>query len=201
MISHLHRCIFTHVPKTGGKSVLGSFGLPMLARDYDGSFAYIEDAFGHQPLAGMIDRSEFAYFKFAFARNPWDRLVSAFFYLDQGGCNEYDRAFRAVHLAQYDGDFSAFVYDLDQHLDAIHMRPQCHWLCDANGVLLADFVGRFETLAQDFAEIAAQFHLDATLQHRNSSRHRFYRDHYDNETRAKVYRVYRQDIETFAYQF
>ena len=201
MISHRHHCVFTHVPKTAGKSVLAVFGLPMLARDYDGHLHYIEDAHGHQPLSSLRDRPAFAYFKFAFVRNPWDRLVSAFHYLDRGGCNALDQAFRDAHLARYARDFTAFVHDLDRHMDGLHLRPQCHWLCDDEGRVLADFVGRFETLTADFGVVAARLELPRVLPCLNTSEHRFYREYYDPDTCAIVHRLYRQDIEAFRYQF
>lgn len=201
MISHHHRCVFTHVPKTAGKSVLAAFGLPMLARDYDGHLNYIEDAYGHRPLSSLLHRPEFAYFKFAFVRNPWDRLVSAFHYLDSGGCNAHDRAFRASHLARYRGDFAAFVHDLAGMIDGLHLRPQCHWLCDAKGRVLADFVGRFETVATDFSTVAMRLELPCRLPHLNSSARPCYRELYDRETSAIVHQLYRQDIDSFGYQF
>ena len=34
MISHVYKCIFTHIPKTGGKSIKTLFGLPEFERDY-----------------------------------------------------------------------------------------------------------------------------------------------------------------------
>ena len=201
MISHRHRCVFAHVPKTAGKSVIVAFGLPMLAGDYDGRLHYVEDAHGHQPLSGLIDRLEFEYFKFGFVRNPWDRLVSAFFYLDRGGCNALDQAFRDSRLTPYAGEFRAFVRDLDKLIGFLHLRPQCHWLCDADGRVLADFVGRFETLANDFNAVAMRLGLPCVLSHLNATDHPSYRELYDSETSAVVRRVYRQDIETFGYDF
>ncbi|HEY5237362.1 MAG TPA: sulfotransferase family 2 domain-containing protein, partial [Rhizomicrobium sp.] len=181
--------------------VLAAFGLPMLGRDYHGHLPHIETPYGHTPLRGLKKRPEFAYYKFSFVRNPWDRLVSAFFYLDAGGCNAFDAAFREEHLARYGGDFRAFVLDLERHIHSQHFRPQTHWLCDAGGAVLSDFVARYETIDADFAIIAARLDLPPSLPKLNASSHLPYREHYDRDTREAVARAYRQDIETFAYEY
>lgn len=201
MISHKHRCIFTHVPKSAGKSILAAFGLPMLARQYDNSLSYIEAPYGHLPLSRHWGGPEFAYFKFAFVRNPWDRLVSAFHYLDDGGCNRVDAAFRDAYLARYHGDFAAFVHDLGYFVPAQHFRPQVYWLCDTSGALLANFVGRYERLVEDFALVAERLSLPSALPRLNPSEHAHYREYYDQRTCAIVANIYRNDIQTFGYDF
>lgn len=202
MISHRHRCIFAHVPKTGGKAVLSAFDLPMLGRDYDGRRVEIEEPYGHHSLQNYAGRTEFAYFKFAFVRNPWDRLVSAFAYLMGGGCNDDDARFRDKHLSQFGGDFSAFVRRLPQLIEeAPHFRPQIEWLCDRDGKILTNFLGRFERLQTDFSVVAEQLNIPGRLPVLNASVHRPYREYYDDRTRDIVAAAYRSDIRAFGYEF
>lgn len=76
MISHEYKCIFTHIPKTGGKSIKTLFGLPEFERDYKicDHEHKIEYAFGHRNLSEFENEGYFAeYFKFAFVRNPFDK--------------------------------------------------------------------------------------------------------------------------------
>lgn len=203
MISHEHRCIFTHIPKTGGKSVRSLFGLPEFERHWSLRAARIEPEFGHRPLADIMKRTFFAsYYKFAFVRNPYDRLVSAFFYLDNGGCNDGDRAFREDHLAIYGGSFAAFVEDLPKLMTATHFRPQVHWLCDRNGEVLADVVGRYEQIAEDMTLIARTIGLTcAELPIINAGSHECYKIYYDDATKRRVGHLYGDDLETFSYAF
>jgi chondroitin 4-sulfotransferase 11 len=115
MISHDHQCIFTHVPKTAGKSIRYLFGLPEFKHQYKADGRNVEHGFGHRRLSEFVNEKYFAeYFKFAFVRNPFDRLVSAFFYLDNGGCCAADDEYRREHLAPYKGDFAAFAEDLSK---------------------------------------------------------------------------------------
>ncbi len=203
MISHEHACIFTHIPRTAGKSILALFGLPEFGIEYDGRGDSIADPYDHHPLSEYRDRDYFdQYFKFAIIRNPWDRLVSAFFYLDAGGSNRYDEAFRRQNLLRYGGDFTRFVRDMERLVNAKHFQPQCVWICDTEGYLLADFVGRFETLDRDLETIGNRLNVSpARLPHRNRSEHRSYKEYFTEETRNLVGQLYAMDTKAFGYTF
>ena len=65
MINHRYRCIFVHIPRTGGTSVQRFFGTHW--QDHKDISRYAEE----------LEPQTFAsYYKFALVRNPWDRLVS-----------------------------------------------------------------------------------------------------------------------------
>jgi chondroitin 4-sulfotransferase 11 len=203
MISHLHRCIFIHVPKTAGKSVLTLFGLPELGVNYRGDLPHIEDPYDHIPIMRYVPRPFFGdYFKFAFVRNPWDRLVSAFHYLNGGGANPHDLQFRDRYLRGYGGEFRAFVQDLPQFLKAKHFMPQSRLVCDEDGRVLVDYVGRFEALDKGMAVVAGRTGIaEVSVPHTNASRHARYTDYYDSATRQRVAEVYARDIRLFGYEY
>jgi len=135
-------------------------------------------------------------FKFCFVRNPWDRLVSLFFY-------------RSLNK-QYK-DFREFCLDFkDQEIEPIGLynarlnsqfNEQVSWITDEKGRLLVDFIGRFERLEEDFSRISRVLGVKARLPHRNRSDHSNYRKYYDEETIGIVRQRYKRDIEFFGYDF
>ncbi len=104
-----------------------------------------------------------------------------------------------------------------------HVMPQSEMLYDDKGHLLVDFVGKFETLQQDFDKVCEQLgftgsqlpHINSSdkksrelrrkarnLLHRNKeSGLRRYTEFYDGETREYVSELYQADIKNFSYSF
>ena len=174
----------------------------------------------HHLQYGLATREQFdAYFKFAFVRNPWDRVVSEYHY--------------RRHARLY--SFKEFLFEhfpRPSWADAwCHVIPQYDFLYDANGKRLVDFVGRYERLAADFEHVCKVLSLSTTkLPHKNKSnsilfrrdnnplevlrtlrsnlslkrrRNTFehYTQYYDDECIEWVRTKYQKDIDTFEYRF
>lgn len=186
-------CIHVHIPRCAGVSVSNSLfgGL----------------AGGHTTLAEyriVFGPREFhSYFKFSFVRNPWDRLVSAFFFLKAGGFSRWDAQWAAANLSVY-ADLESFVrgwVNKDNCAKYYHFYPQRHYLCVDDDELALDFVGRFENLAQDFHHVCEVLGIEAALADSNRSQRSDYRNYYTAHTRQLVADVYAEDIKLFGYSF
>jgi hypothetical protein len=187
IISHSHRFVFAHVPKCGGIAMRAA-----LEPFADGQACALSGT-THETLPALLARQpELAgHFKFAFVRNPWDRLVS--FYA-------YARRYLARTLPRLQAlSFGEMLRHIDSGaawLEPLHaVRPQSD---TARG---ADFVGRFERLNEDFARVCARLGLSAVLPRRNALVHGAYATYYDDWSRAFVARRYAQDIQEFGYAF
>ena len=130
-------------------------------------------------------------YKFAFVRNPWDRLVSSYHFLLSKPNHRRHKQVQEL------GSFSKFVrYELQ--------RPWCSQfkcLSDRQGRLIMDYVGRFENLRQDFAIVCQQIGIQTRLPHLNMSVRDDYRDYFDNATRQLVLKHLADDVEHFGYNF
>jgi hypothetical protein len=185
------KCIFIHIPKTAGTSVAQSlFGQPsrhVTWHEYEAA------------NPGKFRR----YFKFAFVRNPWDRLASTYFFLRKGGLNAVDAQWAERTLGAYP-DFGAFVRGwVDERNIAswVHFRAQHEFICAPDGKVMVDFVGRVESMDADFAHVAQRLGRTSELAKLNVGERRHYSTCYDDKTREIVARVYARDIDLFGYKF
>ncbi len=77
-------------------------------------------------------------------------------------------------------------------------------VCDRGGNVAADFVGRFENLAEDFERIKEAIgapELSLPRRNRKANGDSAYRGHYDGPLRELVADRYRHDLKTFDYSF
>lgn len=134
------------------------------------------------------------YFKFAFVRNPWDRLVSFYYSKILGKEHEGYSEYWGMEFKEFvDHICLTDIANADKHF-----RPQNLLL----PVKDLDFIGRFENFNSDFAKVCATLNLpDSSLPHRNQSGHFHYSHYYDEKTRQAVADLYAEDIKFFGYTF
>jgi hypothetical protein len=178
--------IFVHINKTGGSSIEQALGLPFQHR----TALEIRDAIGERRW-----RSRFS---FAFVRNPWDKVASHYHYrvkTNQTGLGDRPIPFGEwVRLAY--AEQAAPYYDQPKMF-----MPQLEWLRDRDGKILVDFVGRFEALQSDFAQVCSRLGRAASLPHVKSSPRGDYRTYYDDASADIVARAFAEDIRAFCYEF
>lgn len=186
------KCIFIHIPKTAGLSIC--HGLLDV------------NAVGHMPLKYYHnifgDKKFNQYYKFTFVRNPWDRVFSAFNYLKSGGVSKDDLKWKSV-FNKYD-DFNIFVkewLDNDNILLSLHFMPQIYFLKNSYGVIEFDFIGKFETLENDYNYLKLKFNGKELKRINVSNQSITYKNAYNKESIEKVRKLYKQDIELLGYDF
>ena len=137
------------------------------------------------------DRFE-SYFKFAFVRNPWDRMVSEYQFL----LNRPKHG-RHARVKKMD-EFKQFIEMQIPRKDAY----QINMICDRQGKPRMDFVGKLENLKSDWNTVCERIGLAPQDLHKeNTTRHRHFQDYYDSETRQLVGHHWAKEIELFGYSF
>jgi len=129
-------------------------------------------------------------FTFCFVRNPFARVVSEYYYQRQTIPDIHPLAsqvgFEEWILAGGAGSFR---------------RLMSEFVCDDEGRQILDFVGRFENLAEDFAEVCRRLGVNVSLPCLNPTRHAHYSEYYSDVARAEVERRFGPDLEMFGYSF
>ena len=189
------RCIFVHIPKTAGKSVKSAL--------FDGrTKGGHRSAYELMCIFGPI--TYYRYFRFAFVRNPYDRLASAYYFLRNGGINDKDRAFAENHLYRYDNlhDFVMNWLDMDNIQIYHHFKPQHQYIYTRRHRCLVDMIGRYETLGHDFERICNRLGIAASLPHHNkTSVYDQQSCSYEPSSKRKIRDIYKLDFELLGYSY
>lgn len=212
-ISVTHRCLFVHIPKTGGTSIEHALGMfrPWHIEDRQTLFGLIQspDLLALGLKTGFLQHLSCNEIReilsaeyqdglrtFSWIRNPWDRFLSLYSKRDPHMLQQ--ASLLGLDLASL--DFSSFI-DAVEDFEHAHLQPQCHFITDELGKIKIDFLGRFERFSQDFSALTDMLGIDITIAHHNQSMHAQYRDVYSSADQLKVARRYAQDIDMFGYSF
>lgn len=173
MVSHKHKCIFVHVPKAAGTSIERAF-MEDLGLDMDNRHALLlgentnktigPRRISHLTAAQYVDMHYVSkeiydsYFKFAIVRNPIDRLYSTYKYKRYNDYLSFDD-FIKLKLEEFINSESEGYFYKSQY-DYIYK----------DGKLLVDFIGRLESLGQDFEFVQKKLAVHLELKHYNKSK-------------------------------
>jgi len=205
IVSHRHRFIFFAVPRTGTHAVRTALGPTLGDGDWQQQSltdevrlpfpALASVGHGHLTLRQVREHLPVAvcrdYFKFAFVRNPYDRFVSVCAMLNKRnpGYGGNERAFmkRALQFRRF--------------RQRALVRPQIDMLIDDEGRLGMDFIGRYETLQESFAEASRRIGVpEVALRRSNTTDHDDHASYYDDELLGLVTGFYARDFERLDYE-
>jgi chondroitin 4-sulfotransferase 11 len=194
--------IFVQVQKTGGNAVRAALGVAV----HD-----VHKHFFARELRDIYGKAAWdSSFKFAFVRNPWDRLVSWWSMIDNG--RDYIDPVRPPngffgYVLEHARSFEEFILCCtDEIIDPDGrkqiFRNQTDYLVDEDGAVIVDYIGRFERLQECFNEVSYRLGRTAVeLPRINTSHHAAYTEYYTPAMAEAVATHFARDIEAFGYRF
>lgn len=160
MICHEYKCIFIHVPKTAGTSIIKAFNLNW---DHPDSKFLITGNHSQNEEWKEYEQKYKDYFVFSIVRNPWERFVSGWKYCETTKHKNIEDVLNNLPKA------TDHVHDYD-HIT----KKQCDILY-RNNILIPNLLLRFENLQSDFDKLCDILKKPKTkLPHLNKTSH----DHY-----------------------
>ena len=177
MIINEYEVIFIHIPKNAGSSIEEYFS---------------NESFKIQPnkhadvheIKRKFKNSYDNYRKFTIIRNPYDKMVSWYFYLKK----QLGEQHNVIEFNKWIKDPSKFWHANDP---ISYLKPQHEWVDDT--VVLVEYENLKEELNQFFGE---EIDLPIT----NKSNHSHYLNYYNKESLNVIYDRYREDFEKFNYK-
>jgi hypothetical protein len=209
MISHKLKCIFIPVRRAAGQSIckiLQEYCLEELNEHIDRQqFNLFNCGVLSTPPSVDVDFGDWyrdiekfrEYFVFTIVRNPWDRLLSGYFYSNRGKRYLGKRCWTLKKFIQ-----NLPTKEMDYNWWFHITRTLTEMLVDRDGKYIADFTIRYENLKSDFAAVCDKLGIKGLkLPQIGKTSHKHYTKYYNDETRKMVEEIFAKDIEYFGYKF
>lgn len=214
IISRGRRYIFVHIPKTGGTALslalearamkddilIGDTPKALRRRARQKTLLGSGRLWKHSGLAdihGLVSNAEMAdFFVLTLVRNPWDRMVSYYHWLQLQG---FDHP--TVKLAKTLG-FGEFLRDASLQ-KSVHGTPYASYITDQSGVERCNLFARIEHLAEDILpfETHLGFSLGQIGRVNSSPREPDYRGYFSDDDAEIIAQNCATDIARFGYEF
>ncbi|MDW7694421.1 sulfotransferase family 2 domain-containing protein [Flammeovirgaceae bacterium SG7u.111] len=202
MISHTHKYIYIHIPKTGGKSLYkilpdAQHNRDALPKDNTINIGRRKMHLNVTEIQKALGVNKFnEYFKFAFVRNPWDRVVSEFFWRkSRPNRIQFNTIYEMLQFIE-NGNYE--IDDLNRHL-----APQYEMICDSSQKkLLIDYVANFENFTKEIHVIFTKIGIETPNiipQENKSIRSTDYNLYLKKQEKRLIEKIYEKDITLFDY--
>ena len=212
-INHDLKAIFIHIPKNGGSyisEILSKYygfknyylhrpdhkfhcngkdeSVVLHENKIHGTLMYYKTSDFINKIMNMNEDKWNTYFIFAFVRNPYDRIVSGWNYI-----NKYNIPFKNYLNIGINANSFDFWH--------VFMTQTKH-IIDINQTIRADYIGKFENLEEDLKIILKKIGINDIIHKpfiKNSKPHKKYTEYYDEFTTQKVNIIMKEDFSNFNY--
>lgn len=145
------------------------------------------------------DKKHINYFKFAFVRNPYDRILSAYYYNGYDAQMGFNEFVDKVLIHKYEANFRY------SPLHNNHFAPQ-HLFTHKNGYQYVNFIGKLEHIKDDldfvldYLMLKYDKKIPVLAKTKKSKEYNNYMDAYDKYSIMRVNNLYELDFKIFNYE-
>lgn len=141
----------------------------------------------------LTKREYETFYKFTFVRNTWARVYSWYANIMK------DYVLREAYgISNLDYTYEQFLSEKINH----KTFSQLYFISDHHGNVPMDFVGRFENLQADFNTVCTHLNIeDPILPKLLVRKYGHYTDNYSEKTKDLIYKLYKEEIDYFGFEF
>lgn len=204
--------IFVHIPKTGGTTVDTLLKQSTAPHEVDPTLQRLGYKLHRNRINEHVRAEELRTFlppklwedsfKFAFVRNPWDLMVSTYFWWLQKA-PKYTRLRKQAEEVARLNDFSEFLRSPFGRDGIAHFPYRMEDWFQSDGEDILDYIGKLENIEHDWELIRKHVPLLQKFETKqlNKTEHKDYRTYYDDHTAELVAQDHSYIIKRFNYEF
>lgn len=210
-----HKAIFIHIPKTAGTTINNILGIKHIYKPCDKDFSMdilygntneleLDHLTAAQAKLFIPKQKWTSYRKFAVVRNPYDRMVSQFFYAKEKKDYRFigNNHFESFHdfLGRLDDIFEPYM-EICSHIEKSHYIPQYKFVYGNDNKSLLDIVLRFENLQYEITANGLDNILPSpSMQEKCMRSHHGSKEiYYTRDLQNIVEKYYKYDFDVFQY--
>lgn len=195
MLGKKRNLYFVHIPKNAGNSIR-----PICRKENIKIITHNIRRRNKRLLAAHRGKKKIH--AFCVSRNPYDRVVSAYYYLLNKTAHKHDIADREEFIEPYTGFFDFVKNGLFEAAEEqLHFLPQVFWIRNKEGNPEIETILRMENLQHDFDKFCMKMNLrNYKLDITNTSRRKSWQNYFNEESRRIVQDIYHEDFEYFDYE-
>ena len=187
IVSKKANLAFIHIPKNAGRSIEQAMRAKWPCKRVGQ---------GHSTLSQVKNKTK-GLETFAVVRNPFERMVSLYFFILQKKKHSTNRKGKRVSINKIrEMGFSKWLRKCGELTGGrvFTEAPQVSWL-RVDGKIKVDYIFRYENLGE-LKRIGIELE-----EHAHKSKHGHYSEYYDDKARMFVEDKFRKDLNTFGYKY
>jgi hypothetical protein len=200
VICHQKRCIFIHIPKTAGTSI------EHFIKDNNKNHLELIGVLNNrsmqhytaQELKNIYPVVYNNYYKFSIVRNPYERLLSEYYWTPvpdlgfKSGRNKADFLYHVIDIVKNNKYNENIYYD--------HLAPQYSFICNNKKQLVIDQLFKYEDLEWVSSYLKKKLEIESDFPYLNKSKSLIKKDDWTPNQKEKIYKLYKNDFLLFGYK-
>lgn len=191
------KVIFIHIPKTGGTSIENALNCKEIKNGYGVINNKAIHHYSWKEYKNKYPKRFKNYYKFTIVRNPYDKILSDYYYLKHIAKLDIDN-FQNITFDEYLNYCGEIVknklYNKTKYHD--HFLPQHKFIFNDNNNLMVNKILRFENFSHINKFIKIRFKKDLQWLNKNKYSEKII---LNQEQKDKIYEIYEKDFTLLSY--